>query len=106
MDSEADYPGALLAWLEMAGTRTTCFIEAGTAYSPAAVVAAAEAFGMRGLVADPFLWDAVETPGGYNAYRLDRAPASTARALALLGSELHRNRDPHALVGGHIAIAG
>jgi cytosine/adenosine deaminase-related metal-dependent hydrolase len=94
MDDEAEYTAALLACLEMAGNGTTCFIEAGTAFSPAAVAAAAETFGMRGLVADPFLWDAEETPGGYNAYRLQRAPASTERALRLLGSELHRNRDP------------
>ncbi|MGV3720105.1 MAG: amidohydrolase family protein [Actinomycetota bacterium] len=106
IDDEGEYASALLACLEMVGNGTTCFIEAGTAYSPAAVAAAAEAFGMRGLVADPFLWDALETPGGYNAYRLDRAPASTERALRLLGGELHRNRDPDALVRGHIAIAG
>src|SRR5690606_17852276 len=36
----------------------------------------------------------------------ERAPASTDRALKLLGTELRRNRDPHALVQGHIAIAG
>jgi 5-methylthioadenosine/S-adenosylhomocysteine deaminase len=106
IDDEGEYAGALLACLEMAGNGTTCFIEAGTAYSPAAVAAAAESFGMRGLVADPFLWDAEETPGGYNAYRLERAPASTERALRLLGTELRRNRDPDALVRGHIAIAG
>jgi cytosine/adenosine deaminase-related metal-dependent hydrolase len=106
IDDEAEYASTLLACLEMVGNGTTCFIEAGTAYSPAAVAAAAETFGLRGLVADPFLWDAMETPGGYNAYRLERAPASTDRALRLLGSELYRNRDPHALVGGHIAIAG
>jgi len=106
IDDEGEYASTLLACLEMVGNGTTCFIEAGTAYSPAAVAAAAEAFGMRGLVADPFLWDALETPGGYNAYRLDRAPASTERALRLLGSELHRNRDPDALVRGHVAIAG
>lgn len=106
IDDEGEYASALLACLEMVGNGATCFIEAGTAYSPAAVAAAAEAFGMRGLVADPFLWDAMETPGGYNAYRLERAPASTKRALGLLGTELRRNRDPDALVRGHIAIAG
>ncbi len=106
IDDDAEYASTSLACLEMVGNGTTCFVEAGTAYSPAAVAAASEAIGMRGLVADPFLWDAEETPGGYNAYRLERAPASTERALRLLGSELHRNRDPHALVGGHIAIAG
>jgi len=106
IDDEGEYASALLACLEMVGNGTTCFIEAGTAYSPGAVAAAAEEFGMRGLVADPFLWDALETPGGYNAYRLDRAPASTERALRLLGTELRRNRDPDALVQGHVAIAG
>ena len=106
MDDEGEYASTLLACLEMAGNGATCFIEAGTAYAPAAVAEAAETFGMRGLVADPFLWDAMDTPGGYNAYKLERAPASTERALRLLGGELHRNRDPNALVGGHIAIAG
>ncbi|HZT33411.1 MAG TPA: amidohydrolase family protein [Bryobacteraceae bacterium] len=106
IDEDAEYASTLLACFEMVGNGTTCFIEAGTAYSPAAVATASEAFGMRGLVADPFLWDAEETPGGYNAYRLERAPASTKRALSLLGTELRRNRDPNALVGGHIAIAG
>jgi 5-methylthioadenosine/S-adenosylhomocysteine deaminase len=106
IDEEGEYASTLLACMEMIGNGTTCFIEAGTAYSPDAVAEAAEEIGMRGLVADPFLWDAEETPGGYNAYRLDRAPASTDRALRLLGSELRRNRDPHVLVGGHVAIAG
>lgn len=106
MDDEAEHASTLLACLEMAGNGTTCFIEAGTAFSPAAVAAAAERFGMRGLVADPFLWDAEETPGGYNAYRLERAPASSERSLRLLGTELRRNRDPDALVRGHVAIAG
>jgi cytosine/adenosine deaminase-related metal-dependent hydrolase len=106
IDDEAEHASTLLACMEMAGNGTTCFIEAGTAYSPDAVAEAAETFGMRGLVADPFLWDALETPGGYNPYRLERAPASTERALRLLGSELRRNRDPDALVRGHIAIAG
>ncbi len=106
MDDEAEHASTLLACLEMAGNGTTCFIEAGTAYSPDAVATAAESFGMRGLVADPFLWDALETPGGHNAYRLDRAPANTDRCLSLLGTELRRNRDPEALVRGHVAIAG
>ena len=106
IDDEGEYASTQLACLEMVGNGTTCFIEAGTAYSPAAVAEAAEAVGMRGLVADPFLWDALETPGGYNAYHLDRAPASTERALRLLGTELRRNRDPDALVRGHVAIAG
>ncbi len=106
LDDEAEHASTLLACWEMIGNGTTCFIEAGTAFNPDAVATAAEAIGMRGLVADPFLWDAEETPGGYNAYRLERAPASTERSLRLLGGELRRNRDPNALVRGHVAIAG
>src|SRR5690606_27466620 len=106
IDDEAEHASTLLACFEMVGNGTTCFIEAGTAYSSDSVADAAETIGIRGLVADPFLWDAPDIAGGYNAYLLERAPASTDRALQLLGTELRRNRDPHALVQGHIAIAG
>jgi 5-methylthioadenosine/S-adenosylhomocysteine deaminase len=106
VDDEAERAGALLACLEMIGNGTTCFLEAGTAHSPAAVADAAESIGMRGLVADPWLWDADDNGEGYNALALDRGPASLKRALDLLGGELRRNRDPDALVRGHIAIQG
>jgi cytosine/adenosine deaminase-related metal-dependent hydrolase len=106
LDDEAEHAAALLACLEMVGNGTTCFLEAGTAHSPDAVATAAEAIGMRGLVADPWLWDATGNEDGYNALPLDRGPASLERALALLGTELRRNRDDTALVRGHIAIQG
>jgi cytosine/adenosine deaminase-related metal-dependent hydrolase len=106
VDDEAERAGALLACLEMIGNGTTCFLEAGTALSPAAVADAAELLGMRGLVADPFLWDVTDNDQGYNALALDRGPASLDRSLELLGTELARNRDPDALVRGHIAIQG
>ena len=107
LDDEDEHAAATLACLEMIGNGTTCFLEAGTALSPAAVADAAERVGVRGLVADPFLWDISDNDeGGYNALAIDRAPADTQRALDLLGAELARNRDPDALVGGHIAIQG
>jgi 5-methylthioadenosine/S-adenosylhomocysteine deaminase len=106
VDDEAEHAGALLACLEMIGNGTTCFLEAGTAHSPAAVADASEALGMRGLVADPWLWDVSDNSDGYNALALERGPASLDRALDLLGTELRRNRDPDALVRGHIAIQG
>jgi 5-methylthioadenosine/S-adenosylhomocysteine deaminase len=106
LEDEDEHATAMLACLEMVGNGTTCFLEAGTALSPAAVADAAEQVGMRGLVADPFLCDVNDNPGGYNALAVDRAPADTKRALDLLGGELRRNRDPDALVGGHIAIQG
>jgi cytosine/adenosine deaminase-related metal-dependent hydrolase len=106
VDDDAEHASALLACLEMVRNGTTCFLEAGTAHSPAAVAAAAEEIGMRGLVADPWLWDAADNGDGYNALELDRGPASTKRSLDLLGTELRRNSDPDALVRGHIAIQG
>lgn len=106
LDDEAEHAASLLACLEMVGNGTTCFLEAGTAHAPAAVAEAAEQIGMRGLVADPWLWDATGNDDGYNALPLDRGPASLERALALLGTELRRNRDDNALVRGHIAIQG
>ena len=106
LDDDDEHASALLACFEMVRNGTTCFLEAGTAFSPAAVAAAAEAIGMRGLVADPFLWDVTENEDGYSALGLDRAPADTRRALDLLGNELWRNRDPDALVRGHVAVQG
>ena len=106
VDDEAEHAASQLACLEMIGNGTTCFLEAGTAHSPAAVAAAAESIGMRGLVADPWLWDAADNDEGYNALPLERGPASLDRALDIMGTELKRNRDPDALVRGHIAIQG
>lgn len=106
VDDEAEHAAAALACLEMIGNGTTCFLEAGTAHSPDAVAAAAERVGMRGLVADPWLWDATGNEDGYNALPLDRGPAGLERSLALLGTELRRNSDETALVRGHIAIQG
>jgi 5-methylthioadenosine/S-adenosylhomocysteine deaminase len=106
VDDDAEHSAALLSCLEMVGNGTTCFLEAGTAFEPAAVASAAEAIGIRALVADPWLWDVTDNADGYNALQLERAPVSTKRALGLLGSQLYRNADSDALVRGHIAIQG
>ena len=106
LTDEDEHASTLLACWEMISNGATCFVEAGTAYSPDAVAAAAQTLGMRGLVGDPFLWDAEDTPGGFNAYRLERAPADTDRCMRLLGGQLRRNSDPDVLVRGHVAIAG
>ena len=80
----------------------TCFLEPGTAYEPDAVASAAQRIGIRGSVADAYLWDRVSP--GYHA--LDRAPADHARAMKLLGGQLARNNDPDALVRGHVGLYG
>jgi cytosine/adenosine deaminase-related metal-dependent hydrolase len=59
---------------------------------------------VRASLADPFVWD---VEGGLRmASEIERAPAARSRALALLGSELRRNRDPEALVVGHVGLYG
>ena len=101
---EEEHAGTLLACLEMIRNGTTCFLESGTAFEPDVVASAATAVGIRALVGDPFLWDV----GGFHADApsVERAPATTERALRLLGGQLWRNDDPDALVRGHIAIVG
>ena len=101
---EEEYAGAALACLEMVRNGTTCFLEAGTAFEPDVVAQAATEVGIRALVADPFLWDI----GGFSsdAPSVKRAPATTARALRLLGGQLWRNNEPDTLVRGHISLVG
>jgi cytosine/adenosine deaminase-related metal-dependent hydrolase len=102
-DDEDEHASTLLVAAEMLSNGTTCFLEAGTAHAPDAVADAMRAVGIRGVVGDPFLWDhGVPAPGQDDP----RAPRSTARALDLLGSQLHRNADPDALVRGAVAVFG
>ena len=101
---EDEYASAELAFLEMAMNGVTCFMDPGTAFEPDAVAEAAQAVGLRGSVGDPFLWD---VEGGLAlASEIVRAPPSPKRALQLLGTEVRRNRDPGALVRGHVALYG
>jgi 5-methylthioadenosine/S-adenosylhomocysteine deaminase len=104
VDDDEEYAATLLACVEMIRNGTTCFMEAGTVFEPATAAEAATEVGMRALVADPFLWDV----GGFTSDSPDvaRAPATTRRCLDMLGRELARNRDPNALVRGHVALVG
>src|SRR6266702_2861360 len=102
VDDDDEHASTLLAGLEMLRNGVTCFLEPGTAYEPDAVAAAAQRIGIRGSVADAYLWDRVSP--GY--HKLDRAPADHARAMKLLGGPLARNSDPDALVRGHVGLYG
>lgn len=102
VDDDDEYASALLASLEMLRNGVTCFLEPGTAYEPDAVASAAQRIGIRGSVADAYLWDRVSP--GY--HKLDRAPADHARAMRLVGGQLSRNNDPDALVRGHVGLYG
>src|SRR3954470_632065 len=57
LEDEDEHASATLACLEMALVGVTCFMAPGTAFEPEAVAAAAQRIGIRGSVADPFLWD-------------------------------------------------
>ncbi len=104
VDDEDEHAASLLACLEMVRNGTTCFMEAGTVLEPACAAEASQAIGMRALLGDPILWDT----GGFSsdAPVVHRAAADTDRALGLLGGQLSRNRDPDALVRGHVALVG
>lgn len=102
VDDDDEYASTLLGSLEMLRNGVTCFMEPGTAYEPDAVAKAAQRIGIRGSVADAYLWDR-ESP---EFHRLDRAPTDHARAMKLLGGQLARNNDPEALVRGHVGLYG
>ena len=104
LDDDDEHAAALLACVEMIRNGITCFMEPGTVFATDAVADAARAVGIRASLCDPFLWDHPE--GLTMATEIDRAPATTERALDLLGGELRRNTDPDALVRGHVGLYG
>jgi 5-methylthioadenosine/S-adenosylhomocysteine deaminase len=104
LEDEDEYASALMACVEMARNGFTAFMDPGTVHETDAVAAAVEDVGIRGMLADPYLWD---TEGGdAMASQIHRAPPDRKRAEKLLGRELRRNRDPDALVRGHVAVYG
>ena len=104
MEAEDEEAASRLACLEMVRNGTTCFLEPGTVFEPDAAATAAEAVGIRGSVADCYLWDLGAI--SRDQPTITRAPADTKRCLRELGNELKRNNDADALVRGHVAIYG
>lgn len=102
-DDDDEYAASLLTGLELLANGTTCFMEGGTIHEPDVAAKAATELGIRGLLGDPFVWDNGDEPA---AEAMARAPRTTARSLAVLGSQLHRNADPDCLVGGHVVLFG
>jgi len=107
---EDEHVATRLAALEMLRNGFTCFVEPGTVFDGDAVAEAAEAAGVRGMLAGPYLWDQVEIMkhlGGLESRSLyDRAPPDHDRCIAELGRELHRNRDDDVLVRGYVSVYG
>jgi cytosine/adenosine deaminase-related metal-dependent hydrolase len=108
--SEDEHAGTQLSCLEMLRHGFTMFIEPGTAFDNDAVAEAAENIGVRGLLAGCYIWDQIEimkTLGPLDSPNLyERAPAKLDRCLDRLGSELHRNKNPDALVRGYVSCYG
>jgi len=109
LDEADEAASTLLSCLELLRQGYTCFVEPGTAFFTDAVAAAVEQAGLRASLCDPYVWDRGEVlrdnPLGSRAL-FTRAPATAARVGRLLGSELRRNRDPEALVRGHVGLYG
>ena len=103
MDEEDEHAAGLNAGLEMLRSGITCFMEAGTVFATDAVAAAAVALGIRASLSEPFLWD---TGKDTTLSNMQRSQGSTERCLAQIGRELWRNRDPDALVRGHVCLFG
>jgi 5-methylthioadenosine/S-adenosylhomocysteine deaminase len=99
---EEEHASALLACLEMLHNGVTYFLEPGTVWETDAAVKAAERIGIRGSVAEPFLWD-IDTQTSQD---VPRSPIDTKRAQRLLGKELWRNKDKDTLVRGHVGLFG
>jgi 5-methylthioadenosine/S-adenosylhomocysteine deaminase len=103
LSDEDEHASASVVCVEMVRHGYTTFMEPGTAFTPDAVAAAAQAVGVRAVLADPHLRDIDDGPGGPPIARLR---GGHERALRLLGGQLQRNLDPDALVTGHVAIYG
>lgn len=104
-----EYASTALACLDLVRNGYTSFVDPGTAFNPDAVAAAAEAVGMRGWLADTYLWDQRDImdqmPRLVSPSLAARTPFDLRHALNLLGSQLHRNHH-EGLIRGYIALYG
>ena len=79
LEDEDEHASAALACLEMLLAGVTCFMDPGTAFEPDAVAAAAQRIGIRGSVADPFLWTSRATSRSRRRSTARRPPRASAR---------------------------
>ena len=92
LQDDDEYASSALACLDLLQHGYTGFVDGGTAFSPDAVADAARATGIRGWVADPYLWDRRESwtraephqsiPGGSSPVRYRSRPATAWRRIA------------------------
>ena len=102
-EDEDEYASAHHAFIEMVKNGTTCVMETGTGFEPDVIADAMQAVGIRGLVADSWLYDIGAETG---SQAITRRLPSRKRSLAIVGKQLYRNKDKQALVQGHVAVYG
>ncbi len=107
---EDEAAATAMASLEMLRSGFTMFIEPGSLFSTEAGAEAVERVGLRALFAPLYLWDRRESfdaiPSLVSSSLIARAPVNRDRSLEQLDVELHRNKDPEALVRGYIFVYG
>ena len=108
--SDDEHVATMQSCLELLRHGFTMFVEPGTVFDNDAVAAAAECLGVRGMLAGCYLWDQIEIMQHLGSLESEalyrRAPSSLERCLNGIGAELHRNRDPDALVRGFVSVYG
>ncbi len=108
--AEDEAAATVMAGLEMLRGGFTMFIEPGSLFHTGAAAEAVERVGLRALFAPLYLWDRQETfdaiPSLVSPSLTARAPVDLDRSLEQLDIELHRNKDPEALVRGYVFLYG
>jgi 5-methylthioadenosine/S-adenosylhomocysteine deaminase len=108
--SDDEFVATELGALEMLRMGFTTFVEPGTAFDTDAIAVAADAVGVRTLLAAPYLWDEVsvmqQLPCLESASLYRRAPPDRERCLRELDRELRWNRNPDGRVHGYVSVYG
>ncbi|MEU1204645.1 amidohydrolase family protein [Nocardia sp. NPDC005825] len=99
---EDEHASALLAASQMVRAGITTFADSGSVINAEPVSEAIECVGMRGLLADPFVWDLED---GEWTRGLAQFSCDKSGAIERLGGQLWRNASD-GLVRGHIALWG
>jgi cytosine/adenosine deaminase-related metal-dependent hydrolase len=107
---EDEAAATAMACLEMLRGGFTMFIEPGSLFSTSAAARAVERVGIRALFSPLYLWDTRAQFDAIPALESDslmaRALIDYERSVSALDQELHRNREPDALVRGYIFVYG
>ncbi len=109
--AEDEYASTALAAVDLLKCGYTAFVDPGTVFEPDAAAAAATDIGIRAWLTDPYVADrpdalAHRLPALVSDSFLKRWPKDRDAATARLGSQLHRNAAPNALVRGYVGLYG